>query len=101
MGTRLASCALRASGRVQKRSRENEASERALGLGEPAPSVGFKRPLSAPRVAELVLGTAWPEQGSKQLPVTPLLMSSFPVCQNDSRCLEIGDTELEENLEET
>lgn len=56
----------RASRRTAKRSREAGASERAHGLGEPAPSVGFKRPLSAPGVAELpaapvplVLGAAW------------------------------------------
>lgn len=101
LGTRPASCALRASGRVRKRSGETGASERALGLGEPAPSVGFKRPLSAPRVAELVLGAAWPELGSKQLPVPTLLVSSFPVSQNGSRCLEMGDRGLEANLEET
>lgn len=41
----------RVSGGTGKRSREARTSERAPGLGEPAPSVGFKRPLSAPRAA--------------------------------------------------
>lgn len=53
---------------IGKRSREAEASEPKRGLGEAAPSVGFKRPLSALRAAVssgarslwLVLGAAWP-----------------------------------------
>lgn len=53
-----------------ERLREAGAREPAHGLGEPAPSVGFKRPLSAPRLAEhraglgpskslRLLGRAW------------------------------------------
>lgn len=47
-------------------------SRKAHRLGEPAPSVGFKRPLSAPGVAERFLWflvLRWPSLGSHHVPL--------------------------------
>lgn len=53
---RRGTCPLRASGGTGKHSWEAGASEPAHVLGESAPSVGFKRPLSAPRVVSAERG---------------------------------------------
>lgn len=100
---RPASGPLRASGGSGKRSREDRASELKLGPGEPAPSVGFKRPLSARKSSKrqaapepgpsLVHGAAWPSFPHTAAFARPNVRS--PLChlpliraQNASKCLQ-------------
>lgn len=83
----------------RERLREAGASEPAHGLGKPAPSVGFKRPLSVLRIAEQgarlrpslkslrLLGCAW----LNQLPLPTQVMRSHlrPLLHSSSECPQV------------
>lgn len=80
-------------------------------LGEPAPSVGFKRPLSAPRIADRQagLGSSSPWGCLAALPsnsclcpphsCAPICALSFRPAQNDPKCTQMRNPVLEETFE--